>query len=286
MITVVLMGGLGNQMFQYATARALAYRNNTSVRLNLRSFYDIRHWRKYELWRFAIDYPAQLSMTHVLLRQVASGLFKQKDIQDLRIFERQGLGFHPDVLGLSDGVTLRGWFQSYRYFSDCDELINREFDLDPFKDEAELETLRSEAQGCPIVAVHVRSGDYIGNSLFSLGGLDEYYSRAIELVTSCVAEPKFVLFSDDPQWCEDWNLAKRYKMLLPSTRVRRSSHFRDLACMAYCDHNIIANSTFSWWGAWLNKSPTKMVVMPARWLKPWTTNECGLDVPGWIQIDW
>ncbi len=270
-------------MFQYATARALAHRHNTAVRIDLSSF-DVRTWHDYELLRLPLDYPARLPRTQVILSTIERRVFRKRRGWP-KLYELQGLGFMSEVNHLPDGTTLRGWFQSYRYFADCEALIRREYRLNSLVDSNEIAALRRRAEGCPLVAVHVRRGDYVGHPLFSMNDLERYYAKAIEFVSAKVPNARFVLYSDDRQWCENWELTKQYGMLLPRHATPGRSSLRDLASMASCDHNIIANSTYSWWAAWLNKSTHKVVVMPARWLNPWTANECGVDVPGWHQID-
>jgi hypothetical protein len=283
MITIALTGRIGNQMFQYATSRALAHRQNTAVCIDLSSF-DVRTWHEYELIRFPLDYPARLPRTQVILSTVEKRVLRRQRKLS-KLFEIQGLGFKPEVNQLPDGTTLRGWFQSHRYFADCEQIIRREYRLDSFVNAAEIDTLRRSARGSPLVAVHVRRGDYVGHPLFAMDNLERYYSKACDFVLSKAPDAKFVLYSDDRRWCENWALTNRYTMLLPPPGRGKRSALSDLASMASCDHNIIANSTFSWWAAWLNNSGSKIVVMPARWLNPWTANECGVDVPGWVQID-
>jgi hypothetical protein len=273
-------------MFQYATARAVALRNNAHLHVDVRSYQDVKRWRDYQLWRFDLPVAARLSVTGILRGTIAKSFRGIGSMERPNTFVRMGLGVYPEVFDLRNGVTLQGQFQSHRYFSDYEKIIRKEFDLERFLTPRDGQALRRLAEGYPLVSLHVRRGDYVGSSSFSLERIDDYYEKAVETVANRVPGARFIIFSDDPEWCKEWWIKTKYEMAVFSSRCFCRNLLSDLAAMAHCSHNIIANSTFSWWAAWLNRSPGKLVVMPSRWLNPWSTNECGLDVPGWLQIVW
>lgn len=277
MIYVRLTDGLGNQMFQYAAARALAERRGTHVSVDVSPYRDPRNWRYYKLWYFPRlrlhSLPAQyLTQTFQLLQRPRSA----------PTHVMTGLGFDPQVNCLPDWTYLRGYFPSEQYFSDNADLIRSLFDLSAFVLEGDVARVESLARGRPCVSVHVRRGDYVGNELFEIGNLQGFYRRALRETLNEAGNACILVFSDDPEWCTNWTVVRDFDAHVISGPKR--SAFQDLALMASCRHHIIPNSTFAWWAAWLATDPMKTVRLPSQWLNKWTTRECGLSVPGWIEI--
>lgn len=279
MIRVRLRDRLGNQMFQYAAARALAERRNTTLCVDVSQYARGRNWSNYQLWRF----PKLLLKSFT--RQLASGLASAA-LQNLNSqstdFEMEGLGFDPRVNALSDNVFLKGFFTSERYFIDYRDLIASLFSISDFICDRDVTTLMSQFPDRTPVSVHVRRGDYVGYAMFDIGELEEYYRECFRLVLKHVPDAYFVILSDDTNWCLQWRpLGSVEAVVFKQPR----SPLRDMALMAWCRHHIIINSTFSWWGAWLGSNPGKRVFMPKRWLDRWSSKECGVDVPGWTEIE-
>jgi hypothetical protein len=259
MVIARLRGGLGNQMFQYATAKSLARRLGCEFRVHApRTF--TRGDRPYELDCFGGEIPrARLREFHQFRGGVlAWPLLRKRRHPQVR--QESGHNFEPSLFAVKSPVYLEGYWQSDKYFQDDRDAILRDFTfVNPLPER--LRTIAADISGTSSVALHVRRGDYVGNSHHDTVGL-AYYRAAIEHITASVPNARFFAFSDDLAWVRA-NLAPNIScILVEDTR----SGPEDLRLMSSCNHQIIANSSFSWWGAWLNRNPNKIVVAPARWL--------------------
>jgi Glycosyl transferase family 11 len=272
MIVAKLAGRLGNQMFQYATARSLAARIGTDVKLDTSWIESKRVGQpiRYELGAFELDVQvgnvfefARLSADDRLIRAL-------QRVRPLRppvlkvIRERPGGEFVPQVLTARDNVYLDGFWQSAEYFEDHDWLIRRDFTFRSALTPSGATFARDIARSTS-VSVHVRRGDYVNSSfMYSLDS--GMYERAIEIVTSQVGDVRIFVFSDEPDWCEV-NLRFDYPTVVVRHEDDDDHSLEDLHLMSLCDHHVIANSSFSWWGAWLNPRTEKIVVAPRRWFR-------------------
>ena len=292
MIAVQLKGGLGNQMFQYAAARRLAYHNNTRLGIDL-TWFDLSKFvdapREYELGCFNIvenfvlpnkDFVLADDSTSVKTKiyTLTKGRFKPR----LKPFiENSGL-FDKAVMSLPDNTFLDGFWQSEKYFSDARNILLKEFSFKKAaggKNRAALDKIK----GCNSVSLHVRRGDYVSNKQTSakhgVMGLD-YYKRAVELINKRVRDPAFFVFSDDPAWCK-----ANLKLLAGATYIDfNKAGSDDLRLMMNCRHNIIANSSFSWWGAWLNQNDDKIVIGPKKWFNDSSINTRDVLPSSWLKI--
>lgn len=279
MIRLRLRGQLGNQMFQYAAARALAERRGTTLCVDVSGYARGGDWSKYQLWRFPrlqLDpFVRQFARSFVCSARSFGGAHTVN-------FEMKGLGFDPAVNDLPDHTTLKGFFTSQRYFLDCRDLIASLFSIRDFLRAGAAAALAAKFPGRTPVSVHVRRGDYVADPLFAIGDLDSYYRECIARISQQVPDAYFAIFSDDPRWCRRWPLRDEIDSVVID-RARLPHH--DMALMAWCRHHIIANSTFSWWAAWLGCNPGRCVLMPRRWLDRWSAQQCGVDVPGWTEIE-
>lgn len=293
MIIVRLTGGLGNQMFQYAAARRLAVVNDSPLKLDLGWFDQIPSTatpRKFELKVFNIAGVAASREEVSRLRGVDTELWPK---QLRTLVEKSGIlrkrtcirekNYHFDaaILVLRGDAYLDGCWQSEKYFEDVAETVRKEFTfgVEPSPANARMSEVIS---GCNAVGIHVRRGDYISNETtrqyHGVAPL-EYYRRAIDSLVDRVGNPHFFVFSDDPEWVKR-NLASRQ----PTTFVDHNgpdSGFEDLRLMSLCQHQIIANSSFSWWAAWLNRNPGKIVFAPQTWF-----GAAGPDTKDLIPDDW
>lgn len=254
MITVNLKGGLGNQMFQYACARALSIRNNDRLRL-VRTEKSADTGRVFGLTYFNI-YGEIGHLEQVGFWPKVHSLFGQK------ILRRFYVGFEPHLMHLKGNVYLDGYFQSEKYFGKEADVIRRELTLKHPLSEKAAHLQNDIVAQEHAVSLHVRRGDYVNHPDF--GGIADrqYYSRAISEIQTLVENPKFYVFSDDIDWC-------RENLSLPEGAVYVSNSglkdHEEMVLMSTCKHHIIANSTFSWWAAWLNSNPTKIVIAPKYW---------------------
>lgn len=277
LVGVPLSGGLGNQMFQYAAALSVAERTGGRPYLDLRYFLR-PDARPFELGAFGIE-PSQWVPTLWRLedaaRAVSGGSWRPGPE---RVHESSE--FEPQVLAVSAPCYLRGFFQSERYFESIAPLVRRRFDTTP------LATARTRPYETQIAAatnpviVHVRRGDY-GNGSFPLLGRD-HYDRARAELERRVADPTYFLFSDDPgaatEMLSDWPRV---------VSVPGLTALEDFRLMSLGRHYIIANSTFSWWAAWLGAAPDKVVVAPSLWYGPEFGRAIDLDVRlprAWIRV--
>lgn len=266
MILVSVFGGLGNQMFQYAAARALSLRSGQPLVLDLRHYAGPRE-HGYALDAFSIagrlGRPEELPPRprHEPLR----ALGRRFAGRSLPRWQEREPGFAAEVTRLRGPVWLHGYFQSERYFADHAPAIRTEFTPRAAPDAANA-ALLGEITASTSVSVHVRRGDYVRNPRFNaLHGTcpPEYYASAAARMAGRLKDAVFYVFSDEPDWA-------RKNLSLPGA-VRVVDHntggpaSEDLRLMSACRHHIIANSTFSWWGAWLNPRPDKKVIAPARW---------------------
>jgi hypothetical protein len=279
-----LLGGLGNQLFQYATARALAARSGLPLKLDLSALQGHRPQR-YGLAPFAIaateatpDEIRGLRRGPDLLLRIAPRLAGR------HVLVERHFHFDPTVLRVRGPAYLSGYWQSERYFADADARIRAELVVKAApadQNEATLRAIRSRES----VAVHVRRGDYVSNPrthrIHGTCSLD-YYQRAIAEIRQRVKEPHLFVFSDDGAWAR-----RHLDTPLPVTFVDHNGPDRgheDLRLMAACRHHVIANSSFSWWGAWLARHPGQHVIAPARWFAAARHRTSDLYPDGWTRI--
>lgn len=283
-VTAVLEGGLGNQMFQYAAGRALGERLRVGLSLDLRRLKESTA-REYSLEAFNLKPDVRLLTDGEAPRPPRRRYGLLRAMMGIRDYHKEaGFAYDPAVSRLRAPVILDGYFQSERYFADIAATIRKEFT--PRADlRRQIDTLAAELiPDGPSASLHVRRGDYVGPSAMAVHGLlgPDFYERALKLLAQKSGRmPVMCVFSDDPAW------VRTHLQLPPGTRYV-SEHTRtplqDLILMSRCSHHITANSSFSWWGAWLNPNPDKIVVTPARWFQP----AAGLDTrdlrpDGWLQ---
>jgi hypothetical protein len=192
--------------------------------------------------------------------------------------------FDKEILGLQGDAYLEGYWQSERYFSDIQEVIRSEFAFLSEPD-AENERIGKEIQDTNAVSIHVRRGDYVSNPetnrVHGVCSLD-YYIQAVRQIVERVKEPHFFVFSDDPPWVKA-NLFLDHRVTYVTHNFGDKS-YEDLRLMSSCRHHIIANSSFSWWGAWLNPRPDKIVVAPERWFNNSNADTRDLFPAGWVRM--
>lgn len=304
MIRVSLFGGLGNQMFQYAAGKALARRHGVELGFDLGGF-QIDRLRGFLLNRLQIpeamrereESSNQVGATgyffRALRRQRVERVMAMIGLPGLRSspnnYREPHFHFDPAFETLGPDTELFGYFQSERYFSAIADDIR--FCLqprEPFGMEARITADRIAESELP-VSVHIRRGDYVWAATAAVHGLldEAYYRKALAQVEDRIGRsPNLFVFSDDH------TAAAQVLHFVPPERITYvqgdpDRPWEDLALMARCRHHIIANSSFSWWGAWLNRSPKKIVVAPSAWFTPATLcqrNVCDLYPLDWILV--
>lgn len=262
MIIVKLAGGIGNQMFQYACGRALAHHNSTTLALD-HSFLEDRTpregftYRNYELNAFGIQLKIS-PLRRVILQK----------IRRYRKYVEPRLTFDASLVKRGPRQYLQGYFQNEQYFLDISEVIRQDFSFVPVKSAENKELMEKILAANNAVSIHVRRGDYLTINSGQTHGVcsPEYYKNAISNMKQKVKDPTFFVFSaDDPEWAKS-----EFKSFdIPFTVVGEKNTgiygYENMRMMSLCTHNIIANSSFSWWGAWLNRNPQKFVIGPERW---------------------
>ena len=274
-------------MFQYAAARALALRNRTELVLDARAYAPDSAF-SYGLKNLAIH--ATVGSEDMLPPPGSRPLryaFWRKFGRSPRFVREKSLSFFDrNIAGLGVDVYLHGYFQSERYFSDFAGRMREELAVKPPPDGENARWLERIARRPGAVALHVRRGDYVSNSKFraAFGTCPpEYYSNAMEIIAGESRDEPFVhVFSDEPQWVRE-NLKIPYETVYADHNDSHCAH-EDLRLMAACKHNIIANSTFSWWGAWLNPNPEKIVIAPRRWFADPRLDNPDIIPDGWIRV--
>lgn len=289
MIVMRLAGGLGNQMFQYAAGRAL------SLRTGLPLVLDRRHYNRprehgYALGAFALaDTPVSDAQLPPLFKErPLAWLLERLTGRGLPRYEEAGPAFDPAIAAINGPAWIRGYLQSERYFSDHAAIIRAELTPTKPMDSGNTRWLAEIASEPNAVSLHVRRGDYVRNPRFAArhGSCTPiYYERALAHVTERIgAAPVVFAFSDDPVWVRD-NLRLGVEIRVVDQNDA-SRNVEDLRLMSACAHHIIANSSFSWWGAWLNPSRDKIVAAPGRWFATPTMRNPDILAMGWDSIDY
>ena len=289
-VLVQLHGGLGNQMFQAAAGIALAARLGGALSFDLSRFRD-KGLRAYALGQLPVEatiYEAGRTAPIARLRAKASKLFGGAGIKrprgwQGRIHAEPHYHYDPAFAAITGSTLLAGFFQSPRYFAGFEPKIRAAFDAAAAMSPPALATAALLA-GDDSVALHIRRGDYANDARARAvhGTLaDAYYERALALVRQAVPSARVFVFSDDPA------VAAEKAQAWHGTCVAGASALEDLWLMSRCRHHIIANSSFSWWSAWLDDRPSGLVVAPRHWLsreKQITTHVGDLFPEGWILL--
>lgn len=290
MVVTRLIGGLGNQLFQYAAGRRLAHARGVALKQDPAGLDDpaYRTARTYALAPFALAQafatPDEVATLTRPRRGALARLLRRPASPPASYVRERHFHFDPAVLDLPDGVYLAGYWQSERYFADAADVIRSDLALrDP--PEGRNRALLDRIGACQAVSVHVRRGDFVTDpgihAAHGACGAD-YYEKAAAHLADRVERPAFFVFSDEPDWAR-----AHLKLPGPVEVVDHNGPGRaaeDLRLMAACRHHVIANSTFGWWGAWLDPRPDKRVVAPARWFAGYAGDTRDLCPPAWVRL--
>lgn len=284
-------GGLGNQMFQYALVEALRsrgrevrislgfYRNHPS----LRPFILDKVFEEIKVLEIEDEVFNEIDKRWKAIKEDAE-LMKDfiKKTEDRFFYVEKEDGVYDSNIFLTNNCTFVGYFQSDKYFSDIEATIVNDFKFSYGEDK--LEYLKEEfLRDGKYVAVHVRRGDYLENIDF-WGKLWEssYYEKAIKYIKDRVLGVKPVFFSDDIEWVKS-NYKEKEAVYIERSMFEHYQPWYDMCLMSCCSHNIIANSSFSWWGAWLNQNSRKIVIAPETWLFDGKSHG-DIYPDGWIRL--
>ncbi len=274
MITVLLQNRLGNILFQYALGRHLEIRNGRGLRLDAFSYVQpgdpsadgLRRLLEGFDLKAEIHAPSRrrlpVSILPYRLRKRLKELYLRRAYGTSRLYVEIERAFDPTVLDLADGAVLYGFFQSEKYFRDIASVLREDLRFHGRWSDGLLERFAETIPSTSSVSVHVRRGDYLklpGLPVCSAG----YYERAVRYIQERVERPRFLVFSDDLPWCIR-NL-RIPECEYPALGLPSPNPFDEMRLMRLCRHHITANSTFSWWPAWLGSDPGRIVTAPATW---------------------
>jgi hypothetical protein len=292
MIITRIIGGIGNQMFQYAAGRALAEQHNVELKLDTRD-YRFYTFRNFELNNFNIiaemasddEISKYLGRNRtkylMILKEV---LWKKIPLKRNKVYFERHFHFDDKFFQLPDDIHINGYWQSEKYFKIIEPIIRNEYSFKNLPNDANLHIL-DKIQASNSVSIHIRRGDYVTNKItqFTHGTLDQdYYFNGVNFIAERVNNPIFFVFSDAPEWAKE-NLKIKYPTIFVDINNVENG-FEDMRLLSFCKHHIIANSSFSWWGAWLSSNKDKTVIAPKKWFNKFKADTKDLYPESWIQL--
>lgn len=293
MIIVKISGGLGNQLFQYSFGRSLSIKLNTDLKFDIQTNYNYSFFtkRSFGLGHFNIDmnlatkkeiHEFKCFDNEFLVR------LERKIIQKLPFLNRKYViqnlyNSKKFIPKYRDNCYYDGYWQSENYFKSIEDIIRKDLEFN-LQLSQYSKSLLDEINSNESISIHIRRGDYVkvkaNSKLFSECSI-EYYKKAINFFSAKVKHPQFFIFSDDIEWAKN-NFAGSQFSFVDSNI---DSPEMDLYLMSRCKNNIIANSSFSWWGGWLNSNPLKIVIVPKKWFNGYLNEVVSDLVPEkWIRI--
>jgi hypothetical protein len=274
MIVVRLIGGLGNQMFQYALARHLAIKTNSVLKLDISDLMkkekNLNHThRDFELNNFKIK--AEIANSNEIsefkskkirfITKLILKLFPNINFLTSIIIEKK-ITYNKWILKYKGNKYLDGYWQSESYFKDIRSQLLEDFTLTNLEND-NISDIVKEIKNNDSVSLHIRRGDYISKySNYYYTQTPNYYYQAVAIIKEKNPNIKVFIFSDEIEWAKE-NIQLDVEVFF----VKPNKSYEDIYLMSLCKHNIIANSTFSWWGAWLNNNQNKICIAPKNWYK-------------------
>jgi len=272
MIIVELTGGLGNQLFQYATGKGLSLDKNVPLLLDL-GWFDSQVKRKYQLdllnisANIAHNYEVE-KIKNNKSNNVIESIERKSGIKipwiTRSVFIEKNSGyFDKDLFSCPKNCYISGYWQCEKYFMHIKDVLQKEFSLiQDFSDKTRSISIQMQSD-TNSVSVHVRRGDYVNEGVGHYVNTMDYYQRAINFLQDHSVKPKLYVSSDDLSWTRE-NLYFYPDVTFIDSDICRND-VEELLLMTYCHHHINANSSFSWWGAWLNEQPDSIVTVPNKW---------------------
>ena len=262
MVIIRIIGGLGNQMFQYAYAKALQNKGY-DVKIDISAFDTYKLHGGYQLDKFDIDLKNATKEEVKLYykKDIVSQILNRLNIKHT-IIKEKGLSFKKRLLKPSDNTYIQGYFQSEKYLFDIAN-INEIFTINnPISNYTkEIKKLILDSNNS--CSIHIRRGDYIDDPIFEVCEID-YYKKAMKFMEKKMGTISYFVFSNDIKWVKENIKAKN--IVYVDSKEPRIPH-EDMFLMSLCKNNIIANSSFSWWGAYLNQNKEKLIIAPKNWFK-------------------
>lgn len=288
-----IKGGLGNQLFCYATARRLSLINNAELVIdNVSGFVrDHEYKRQYQLTHFNIPIrlatPSERLMPFERLRRfLLKRISTKKPFETRQYLEQENNDFDERLLSLkvNGKIYLDGYWQSEQYFIDIENIIRQELEI-IYPTDKTNQDLATFIKSTNAICVHIRWFDTPNNNSSGSNVKKEYYNNAISFITAKINDPHFIIFSDFPDETKQFLSINENQCTYINHNKGDENAYADLWLMSLCNHFIIANSTFSWWGAWLSKNKDKIVIAPAgkiNGISAWGFN--GLLPENWLKF--
>ncbi len=286
MIVIEASGGLGNQMFQYALYKKMEILHK-DVALDTSFFRSNQDLRKLELGIFGVQYKQVTDREAAYIRGYGyQDTFFDKIKYKLRpsqyaIYYDMIERYQPEIFEM-DRVYLSGYWQNEKYFKDIRDILLKEFS---FPEEIKRRTAQISAELLAenSVSIHIRRSDYLSEQNRNVYGnicTEQYYKNAVDYVEECIEKPKYYIFSDDLEWARNQFKGNNFVVV---DKNRGKNSYIDMYLMSQCKCNIIANSSFSWWAAWLNQNIEKKVLAPKKWFQ----NHDKEDIVSedWVQVE-
>lgn len=292
MVITNIIGGIGNQMFQYAAGRSLALATNQKHVLDLSDFTKYRLHNGFELSRvfnINVEHADAVAMKGMLKWRggvLVKKMLRQHQfafLRGARFVVEPSFNYWTEFESLGGNCYLNGYWQSEQYFKLIEQTVRQDFTFRTPLTGRNADLAIEIARGRSI-SLHVRRGDYVSDAktgqVMDVCSLD-YYRDAINYVATRVTQPVFYIFSDDIEWAKQ-NLKLNFASVYIDHN-RQTESYRDMQLMSLCQHQIMANSSFSWWGAWLNLNVDKIVVAPQCWFRNGYNTE-DLIPRTWVQL--
>ena len=288
MILVKIIGGLGNQMFQYAAGRYLSLLHGAELKLDLFDYEkDITEKREFVLDKFNINARIANRDEVARFKGASRDMFARYFPRVYRI-----LGLYKTtrirtetpgmiLVDLPDNVYLDGFWQTVRYCEQIKQILVSELTIKTKPGKKDLEILK-QIRGTNSVAIHIRRGDYVHSKYthvyYNLPLA--YYLKAIQILAKKIKDPWFYIFSDDAKWVRENIKIGHYVTYVDHNPP--SMGYQDLRLFSRCQHAVIANSTYSWWGAWLNNNPNKIIIGSKKWYRDPLRGQISIYPKEWI----
>ena len=284
-ITVKIYGGLGNQMFQYAAGRALSLRHHVPLDLDIQWFFQKQNSTTARPYHLNIFKNITASVQKKLFFPCPAILHRIKNyLPYTHIIREPHFAYWPEFSSITPPATLDGYWQCEKYFMEFRKEIRDDFTFPPLP-EAARQLFKQIANTPESVSVHVRRGDYVSNpqaQAFHGNLQQEYYNKSLQLIKDTCGKTKLFIFSDDPIWVRNnFNYCGHDATIVELGFPNAPYH--DMHLMTLCKHHIIANSTFSWWGAWLKKQ-SGLTISPKCWFANSMMDSKDIHGNGWIII--
>lgn len=293
MIIVKIIGGLGNQMLQYAFYKALI-NSGIEAKIDISGFKNYKAHNGYELERVfgvkpnyaTLDECYKLGMPKTdIFNRVKRRLYRELGIFNFSstYYEQspeESVQYLPQIFNGKDNMYLFGFWTSYKYFENIYNEILAEFTF-ARKLDMKNQKIKEEMESCNSVSLHVRRGDFLKLDLFHNICTIDYYRKSIKYIMDRREDLRFYVFSNDIDWCKEHLLIENVKYI---EHNKGNNSYKDMQLMSFCKHNIIANSTFSLWGGHLNSNKEKIVCCPSRFLNL-PVEQHDITPFDWIEID-